>query len=577
MKKVILLTLFIFLFFAPSLAAQQEQVLVDLDDDGIMDNLDPEVFVSLDKTLDAGLYYFNELVIASNTNLYLRSDPNISEGHQGVTIVAEKLIVHTDGKISSNKRGFSSGSGSPGSGRDGGSYGGNGVASDGIDRRYGSALNPHEVGSGSTGRKAGGAIKIIINGALINNGTISSDGDFHSSGGSLNIEADRFSGVGKLSATGGMGAWGNIYYSNPGGGGRIAVRYNESTFTGTTDVSGGQRRTCSYCSTSYAESGTVVFLDKDDDTLVLVGVFRFQENDSPFKFAKINTKTGSGAVCDPGVEIEADYIDMDGGQINLTNSGLFRADELDLDLGSNLVLPGGDTLNIETINLKNQSQLTVAKGKILDIVADDVSIESESKINLNGTGYKNGAGPGFSVTGAGSSHGGLGEGSGAHLISPVYGSAIEPTDMGSGGIDKASGGGALKLRVNNTFINNGKVSANASAGDGASGGSIFVIASRIEGDGEFSVNGGNARGYLYDTGAGAGGRIALPAELRCQLYSFCRWAGNTSTSASVNPRSRNQSLVWVVSTNSVSAPLSAACCSAAASSCCPIETPDCLR
>ena len=79
---------------------------------------------------------------------------------------------------------------------------------------------------------------------------------------------------------------------------------------------------------------------------------------------------------------------------------------------------------------------------------------------------------------AGGSYGGLGYSTATCSAGPIYGSALTPTDLGSGGggttiaaggsdyADRVggNGGGAIRLIVTGTLTNNGTISANG--GDG---------------------------------------------------------------------------------------------------------------
>ena len=101
-----------------------------------------------------------------------------------------------------------------------------------------------------------------------------------------------------------------------------------------------------------------------------------------------------------------------------------------------------------------------------------------------------------------------------------YGSILEPLDTGKGitsqtdsAIDIGHGGGAIHIVVSGDFVNEGRVIANGQTSTGTtggSGGSIYVRASNILGDGSFEAKASN----LTSAGAkaaGSGGRISLVA------------------------------------------------------------------
>jgi len=131
--------------------------------------------------------------------------------------------------------------------RSGGSYGGLGGVFDGGPPNpiYGSLTDPAGLGSGGScgawnrqGGDGGGWVEIhagnvIINGLITANGlTGAGDQAGSGSGGTVYINASNLSGSGTIRANGGAGEVG-------GGGGRIAVYYDNSTFTGQATALGG--------------------------------------------------------------------------------------------------------------------------------------------------------------------------------------------------------------------------------------------------------------------------------------------------------------------------------------------------
>lgn len=160
------------------------------------------------------------------------------------------------------------------------------------------------------------------------------------------------------------------------------------------------------------------------------------------------------------------------------------------------------------------------------IDANNITIDNNGEISAYGTGYPSakaayGKGPGGgapSCDGGGGSYGGSGRESGYGVITNPYGNVYEPDDLGSGGGGDncgntyatgpgTSGAGAIRLNVNNTFTNNGTLSANGANGsNGAgSGGSIWINTSSLNGSptGYILANGGDA------SRDGSGGRIAI--------------------------------------------------------------------
>jgi outer membrane biosynthesis protein TonB len=175
---------------------------------------------------------------------------NVKGANSTVTVVPEKIlsltipniIIDPGASISAYAKGYGYGvgPGTPTSNNYGGaSYGGLGGGNL-ESSKYGSETEPVDFGSGGYGynkTRGGGAIRLIVSGSLSNDGVISANGDVTSSGGSLYITANNLSGSGIFSASGGGPYCGGNCYS-PGGGGRVAVYYGASSFTGQITASG---------------------------------------------------------------------------------------------------------------------------------------------------------------------------------------------------------------------------------------------------------------------------------------------------------------------------------------------------
>jgi hypothetical protein len=125
--------------------------------------------------------------------------------------------------------------------------------------------------------------------------------------------------------------------------------------------------------------------------------------------------------------------------------------------------------------------------------------------------------PGYYAGGAG--YGGLGGSAwGGSAGGQVYGSIIQPVDLGSAGATGvgqpgSAGGGALRLTVNGTLTVNGRISANGAPftsyyGGCGSGGSLWLSVGTLQGAGVIAANGGNGTAD-GNGGAGGGGRIAI--------------------------------------------------------------------
>ncbi len=176
----------------------------------------------------------------------------------GLTLLCDSATVN--GRLDASSAGFAAQQG-PGKasgvgGWDGGSYGGQGGGQSVAPTApcYGSLTRPSALGSGAAiggTYYAGGAIKLVATNALTVNGAIRADGGNGggaggASGGSIWLVAGALSGTGTVSAIGG---YGNLTGSHAGGGGgRVAVEYVSSTFSGSLAVTGGWAQSSAYVS-----------------------------------------------------------------------------------------------------------------------------------------------------------------------------------------------------------------------------------------------------------------------------------------------------------------------------------------
>ncbi len=222
--------------------------------------------------LEAGSYTFGRITVQSQGLLLLKGD---EAGGEGVTLNADSMTIESGGAISADGLGYGPDRG-PGHGGEGvaedqqgggGGHGGPGGRGYGLENggsSYGDVLLPLTLGSGggsnhdAFGGKGGGAMRLIVNGELILNGTISANGSAGQTnwengyaggggaGGSIWITAAALSGSGKVQANGGQGGYGwsrpeGYSYGQYGGGGaggriRIDVVANANTFQGTVEA-----------------------------------------------------------------------------------------------------------------------------------------------------------------------------------------------------------------------------------------------------------------------------------------------------------------------------------------------------
>jgi len=467
-------------------------------------------------TLTAGEYNYDNLIITNNAVLTLEGDPTSSNSFKGVKINAVNITIDAGSSISADGKGYGPDQG-PGAGDNSSPISNPGASYGGISygnpngKTYGSATKPIDLGSGGTSfTYGGGSIGITVSDTFINNGIVSANGNISSSGGSIYVTAKNIGGSGIFSANGGSLYAGN-YWKSPGGGGRIAIYYQNSSFAGIAEAKGGcgqydgMTKTCS-------QNGTVGLFDELSNDLYVNNSWRFQKNDSPFNFNDIFL-VGSQVLVDDGAEITANSIV--------------------LDKASTLTLSGEEIINAGILSLLGNSNITVVPEKILSLKISNLNIENGSMISADAKGYVDGPGTPTIPGEAGASYGGKGGGASSK---PSYGSDVAPVDFGSG-TQSNRGGGAIRLVIDNNLQNNGIISANGNS-ERVSGGSIYVTANKTSGNGIFQANGGNTS--WPNTFGGGGGRIAIyyktsdfsrtaTALVGVYCYSGCNPAGEAGT------------------------------------------------
>ncbi len=148
------------------------------------------------------------------------------------------------------------------------------------------------------------------------------------------------------------------------------------------------------------------------------------------------------------------------------------------------------------------------------------SIDVDRRGHANNQGPGAGASPSNGYNGGGGTFGGRGGDPSSHgLAGSAYGDFALADQIGSGGGSSSNstggrGGGRVQLTVAHSARIDGRVSANGMpasvwssfCGGGGSGGSIYIEAGTLSGDGSIQANGGGTNG---PGGGGGGGRIAL--------------------------------------------------------------------
>jgi len=488
----------------------------DTNDGTIRSNmtLSPDAGIDQDgnSTTD-GNYYFNDLTITNDSTVVFDGAYTDDSDGRGVLVdLSGTFDLDGGSSIDAAGEGYGPLSG-PGKGAtdgvigSGAGYGGDaldvGVAAGG--KKYGSAINPDDLGSGgggpaSTGGAGGGIVKIVADGNANISGTINASGDTGQvssgnrggggSGGTVFVKSNSFTddeATGVIDASGGDGDSGG--YGGGGAGGRIALFYSAMTFNSDNiSVDGGQE-----IGGLYAEDGTIFLY---------------------------NTTSGDVAVSQDMTLYATEGIGRDG---TIRGDGVYYFNNLTVSNNATLTIGG------------TYSNDTDGHGVYM-LLDGDMSVEAGSTLSANGQGYasETGEGPGQGSgdirSGSGGSYGGLG-GAGYSVIggsdpTQTYSSEYlkAPFKLGSGGggcwIDDGggSGGGAIVIRVLGNLAINGSITADGDDGvvgtadygaGGGSGGSVYITADNISGSGTISSAGGAGGSGAVGGGGGGGGRISV--------------------------------------------------------------------
>lgn len=437
----------------------------------------------------------HNILIRSNSSLVAIPAPSLN------LLSVNNLTIDAGGALNLDADGSSSQSGL-GAGYDPyphhggaghGGYGGDNAPGGG--KAYDSISFPTFAGSGGAsyygglGGSGGGALRLSVLETLTVNGRLSANGgngDYNSgggSGGTLNLSrVNTLSGSGIISANGGDTGGG---VAGGGGGGRIALICNSNNFTGQITANGGNG--------FYPGGAGTIYLQMNGTNTLIVD---------------------NGGVHGTNTPLGSDF-SMPGPPFDLNISG------------AAVVVPIGPLPLINNFNLAAGATLTAPNAQTNLVLAVQNNALVAGHFTMDSLGYPQAAGPGAGTTnvnqGSGGGYGGAGGNSASGAIGgTVYGSAMHPTDFGSGGGQGAldgiaggsEGGGAIRLSVGGTLNVDGNISANGDYGwqdnsGGGAGGSIWITAGEFAGAGSLSAAGGN--GDLYNGGGGGGGRIAIYA------------------------------------------------------------------
>src|SRR5690606_4271351 len=215
----------------------------------------------------------------------------------------------------------------------------------------------------------------------------------------------------------------------------------------------------------------------------------------------------------------------------------WRFDELRLQGGASVALADpvvvDGLLSVGEHALLTHPETDQAYAAGLELVVGTLALDPTSRIDVTGRGHLGGNRSGLGETahtvdfapgaqrGSGGSHGGLGgdySGNGAAVPNPVYGSASDPRELGSGGGAWSGAGGdgggrilvdAGAMQIDGAIRADGGISAGTISGEG-SGGSVNLRTGVLAGAGPISADGGTTNGASH-TGGG-GGRVAIRYE-----------------------------------------------------------------
>ena len=211
---------------------------------------------------------------------------------------------------------------------------------------------------------------------------------------------------------------------------------------------------------------------------------------------------------------------IDGKYTFLTKRGEYRFSSLRLENGAFLTFENGylkkTPLTVRSLELRFGA---ILQGSWISIRASEITVRSGAMIILSGRGHGSGKGKGagglLARAGTGGGYGGVG-GNSTESFGRSYGFTLKPNMTGSGGGPSSvgaggAGGGFLHLEIVTYLHLDGEIRVDGMRGlaedsGGGSGGSLWLHAKGVLGNGLMSANGGDGNRL---GGGGSGGRIAL--------------------------------------------------------------------
>lgn len=233
---------------------------------------------------------------------------------------------------------------------------------------------------------------------------------------------------------------------------------------------------------------------------------------------------------------------IDGNYTFMTKRGEYRFSSLHVKNGASLVFENSRLKKVPlTVGTLELNYGAVLQGSWLDIRSSDVVIHPGAKMDLAAQGFPTnqgkGAGAYIKAVGTGAGHGGYGGGS-TYRTGLWYGSTLNPNATGSGGGSSAAGkggagGGFLHLVVVRKLQLNGEISVKGESAPGidaggGSGGSVWLSAQNLIGNGLITADGGNGNRNGY---GGSGGRMAIYLQEAMGFEGLLTAKGGKTTSS----------------------------------------------
>ena len=431
---------------------------------------------------------------------------------------------------------------------------------------YGSITEPFDPGMGcrsqgdqnkSRSGIGGGAVKLVVGGDVIVNGSISALGNVDlnvarsgGTGGSIWIDANQISGTGTINAS---GCPPSNYTSDQGvaigSGGRIAL-YTKSALAISRDKlfcsgssysgTGGSKTKVGSCGTIFIKDPSMangILLLKQDSSIITVnsansavplledmtldGIeFRGRAVLAVETGKTLTLPGGLASVTSDSTTIGANGISCRGGALDIgtgdqTISGWMLEPVSNFTFAANVTLSNCGAVGIIKRNICGTGDAPIPPQKIAFTVFGDMSVDETSAVDVgNVVGYVN-----YDGTARAGWYGGWTTyydkiGNMADARGKTYGSVFDPQDVGSSSVRAYLVGGLVDMAVNGHLNLAGKVTASGPNSDNtndgsapSSGGSIKMTVGSVSGTGSITACGGAGRRNY--AGGGGGGRIAI--------------------------------------------------------------------